>query len=413
MQPFSQYELRQLFDTRKIEISDYIKFLSDEDVMSGQDETIANNMYEKYRFIPIEVDDELIENRKISRTKIERMNPFPRAYGTDYIYVDGVEVTCQFPFKGDNLLFTCRPSTFSTHYPEINLSSNYFTISSSETLDTMNKPENKDLLFNKINNDLKRIKEFIVYCNSDIAPFNNSLKNYTLQALKTRKEKADKFLNISKMLEIPITRSNPKVIEEIKIERKIVPLIKTEPNSKPEYSISDDIYNDIIEMIKHQGSTFERTPKLFNKFKEEELRDVFLSSLNGIFKGKANGECFRNNGKTDISIEYENRAAFVAECKFWGGKNVLESALNQLQSYTTWRDNKLCLIMFSKNKDFFKVIQEIKESLPAQQNYISLKEIDKNEFEYKVKSKNNEEQILKIRVFAFNLVIDESRGESI
>jgi len=78
----------------------------------------------------------------------------------------------------------------------------------------------------------------------------------------------------------------------------------------------------------------------------------------------ANGECFRKKGKTDLSIEYENRAAFVAECKIWAGKKVFSSALAQLQSYTTWRDNKLCLVIFSRNKDFFKVLNEIKETIP-------------------------------------------------
>ena len=35
---------------------------------------------------------------------------------------------------------------------------------------------------------------------------------------------------------------------------------------------------------------------------------------------------FRKKGKTDIRIEFENRAAFVAECKLWKGeKKILEA----------------------------------------------------------------------------------------
>ena len=124
-----------------------------------------------------------------------------------------------------------------------------------------------------------------------------------------------------------------------------------------------------------------------------------------MFKGKANGECFRKRGKTDILIEYENRAAFIAECKIWAGKKVFQSALSQLQSYTTWRDNKLALILFSRNKDFFKVLEEIKNSMPLESNYLGYKEIDKNEFELKIKSKNNDGQILKIRIYVFDLFI--------
>lgn len=269
----------------------------------------------------------------------------------------------------------------------------------------MSKEENKDILFNKINRDLENIKKIIGYCNTDIKSFNDSIKDYTLSEIKKRKEKADKFYSISKMLEIPITKNNPKLIEEIKIERKIVPLIKKSNVGVQEYTISDEIYNDILDMIKHQGSTFERTPQVYTKLVEEELRDIILGSLNTLFKGKANGESFRKKGKTDISIEYENRAAFIAECKIWGGKKVLKDALEQLQSYTTWRDNKLCLIMFSRNKNFFNILEEIKQNIVLEDNYVSHKEIDKNEFELKIKSKNNEGQIIKVRIFAFDISI--------
>ena len=40
-----------------------------------------------------------------------------------------------------------------------------------------------------------------------------------------------------------------------------------------------------------------------------------------IFDGRAVGEAFRHKGKTDICVEHENRAAFVAECKMWTGAN--------------------------------------------------------------------------------------------
>ena len=138
---------------------------------------------------------------------------------------------------------------------------------------------------------------------------------------------------------------------------------------------------------------------------EEQLRDIILAFLNGLFKGKANSECFRKHGKTDILIEYENRAAFIAECKVWAGKKIFQSALSQLQSYTTWRDNKLSLIIFSRNKDFFKVIEEIKSIMPDEENYLSYSEFDKNEFELKLKSKNNDGQILKVRIYVFDLSI--------
>ena len=408
MKPFGDYEIRKIIESRKKDIKDYITNLSDEEIMSNQDEIIIHNMNEKYKFILVEIKDELIENRKISKETIKKPNMFYSRndpYESPYWLVDGVKITCQFPFIGDELLFYCSASTFSlSGHPEIDLYDNYFCISASETLDTMAKEENKELLFNKINRDLKDIKDFIEYCNSDARTFNSQIEQFTRTELNKRKEKVDKFYSISKMLEIPIKRTNPKVIEEIKIERKIIPLVKKN-NDVQEYSISDEIYNDILELVKHQGSTFERTPEVYNNMYEEQLRDVILAFLNGLFKGKANGECFRKHGKTDILIEYENRAAFIAECKVWACKKVFQSTLEQLQNYTTWRDNKLCVTIFSRNKDFFKVLEEIKNTMPQEDNYLSYKEIDKNECELKLKSKNNDGQILKIRIYAFDLSI--------
>ena len=414
MQTFSDYELRVLFAERIKSITDYVKSLSDAEVMSEQDEIIANNMYEQYRFIPIEIEDELVENRDIKKTKIKRYNQFYGGHPSwldepEYFMIDGVEVTCVFPYKGDEILLRSRGSTYTlSGNPTINLFSNYFTISASDTLEVMEKIENRDKLFNSINRDLGRVKELLAHCNKDVEQFNSSIKTHTLAELKSRKEKVDKFHSISKMLEIPITKTNSKIIEEIKIERKIIPLIKKTSTNKQEYSISDEIYIGILDMIKHQGSTFERTSEVYTTLLEEQLRDIILGSLNSVFKGKANGECFRKKGKTDISIEYENRAAFVAECKVWGGKNTLTKALSQLQSYTTWRDNKLCLILFCRNKNFFKILEEIKANIILEENYISYKELDKNEYELKLKSKNNDSQIIMIRIFAFDLSVEST-----
>jgi len=54
MKTFSKYDLNNLVNDRKISIENYISSLRDEDVLSDQDDAIINNMYEKYKFIPIE-----------------------------------------------------------------------------------------------------------------------------------------------------------------------------------------------------------------------------------------------------------------------------------------------------------------------------------------------------------------------
>ena len=78
---------------------------------------------------------------------------------------------------------------------------------------------------------------------------------------------------------------------------------------------------------------------------------------------------------TDICIEQENRAAFVAECKIWKGPAKLRKAIRQLDGYLTWRDSKASLIVFSKNKDFNSVVSSVRACLEKDELVRSLQEI--------------------------------------
>ena len=115
----------------------------------------------------------------------------------------------------------------------------------------------------------------------------------------------------------------------------------------PEPGITDETYGHILQFIRHQGRTFERTPSTYAVHGEEDLRNIILAQLNGHFHGDAVGEAFRRKGKTDICIEQDNRAAFVGECKLWTGAAGLTAAMDQLLGYLTWRDSKAALIMFT------------------------------------------------------------------
>ena len=62
-------------------------------------------------------------------------------------------------------------------------------------------------------------------------------------------------------------------------------------------------------------------------------------------------------------IEFENKAAFIGECKIWYGKKQLSETIQQILNYSTWKDeisNKLSL--FTKNlndiKEGFKIAVE-------------------------------------------------------
>lgn len=186
-----------------------------------------------------------------------------------------------------------------------------------------------------------------------------------MELLEKRKSKASDYSSISKALQIPMKLSkdapNVRPIELKRVERKIV----NKPENKPrelEYCISDSDYENILNIIHSQCSVMEAAPEGFSLLDEEKLRDVLLSSLETHYENLVTGETFRKNGKTDIQVKFENKAAFIAECKIWHGIKKFEDAIKQLFGYTTWKDTKVALIVFNKgNKNFTSVLNTVDE----------------------------------------------------
>jgi hypothetical protein len=154
------------------------------------------------------------------------------------------------------------------------------------------------------------------------------------------------------------------------------------------------------------GYSMEKTARTFNKFTEEELRDVFNAFLNTHYLGTATGETFSRKGKTDIHIQFDNKSAYIAECKIWSGEKKLQDAINQLFSYTTWHDVKTSIIIFNKdNKDFVKLLDTIRIFLEKYDLCQSHTPISKNEWSCKfIKNKDNS-QIINIQIIVFDINI--------
>lgn len=76
-----------------------------------------------------------------------------------------------------------------------------------------------------------------------------------------------------------------------------------------------------------------------------------------------------NEGKTDILIRVEGKNIFIAECKFWKGPKALKSTIDQLLGYLSWRDTKVAILLFNRNKDFSLVLNQIPTVLENHPNF--------------------------------------------
>lgn len=404
MKPFQEYSLSQIINTQQQKACKKIDKMNNDEIMANDLGILAENIYQEFYIEPVKIYDEDIEKRSVKQGKIIKyIDPFFRTSEDQaYIQVDGIIATFHFPYTGDSTLFHCCASTFSFGpYPEISVSPTSIAFAYERSLDEMSLPNAQNELNNSLQHDLKDIKDGISYVNNDVDAFNNSLKKIALDLLQEKKKKIEAYYSIAKMLEVPI-KKNEYAKQHIPLERRILPTAKKYESSKY-YDITDTDYNDILSTIKHTGSTYERTPSSYKSLHEEDLRNTLLAALNATYKGDATGEAFRNNGKTDICIERENRAAFVAECKMWTGPKDVHNAINQLDGYLTWRDCKTALIYFVRNKDFISTLKAMESSLRSFDEMKSVTIKDKNEFDCLFPSKSNIGQQIHLRVILFNL----------
>lgn len=404
MKPFSDYDLSQVIANQWSKVHKKIDSLTNEEIMGNELAILAENIYQEFYIAPVSILEEDFSKRSIRQGKIQRyVDPFLRDYyGKEYVEIDGVRATFSYPYHGEKELFKCRASTFSLGgYPDISVQKDNISITIEKTLNEMEQPDAKEKLLSGLERSIKEIKDGISYANSDVNSFNQSLKSQALTQLTEKKKKVESYYSIAQMFEVPVEKKNY-AERHIPLTRSIVP-ISHKYEAENYYGITDKDYKDVLSTLKHTASTYERTPSSYKSLHEEDLRNTLLAALNATYKGDATGETFRNAGKTDICIERENRAAFVAECKMWTGQKEVSSAVFQLDSYLTWRDCKTALIYFVRRKDFLKVLENAENALKTIDGMKRVSSVDKNEFECQLLSRTNPGQLVRIQVMLFNL----------
>lgn len=191
-----------------------------------------------------------------------------------------------------------------------------------------------------------------------------------------------------------------------KVRPKIIvekPTVR-EKGFKPEPTLNDGIYSDILRIIHDVGKQFERLPATYTGKNEEQLRDHILLILEPNFEGSATGETFNKTGKTDILLRYEGSNVFIAECKFWRGEKAYIATIDQLLGYLTWRDSKAAIVLFVSNKDFTSVLNTVKEVTPKHRNFLrSYGEYDETWLRYGIHLDGDPNRELKLAVMLFHI----------
>ena len=362
---FHDRNLHEALQARTDKLRATISDMSAERLNGATDDELVEHFASEYRIEPLTI----LTNQAVAEhheTKVDVSHDtfhrcIPAASGP--VLVKGDQITIRIPFTGEPELFKLKPTSFSLSSPPkgrlIHNGDLGGTIAMTLTLPS---DTNDAGHFNTwIEQQLDILQRYATWIRNDLQRFNQQLQQTARKAVENRRQALEKQGSLLRKLAIPLKpRSDAPSPTPIPMPKKIVKPLPPPQKVEQEYEISEADYEYILKIIRQESRSFESTPGTFAKFQEEELRDVVLAHLNGHFDGNASGERFRKKGRTDICIEYDNRAAFVAECKLWHGRKALIAAVDQLLSYLTWRDTRTALIAWNiTTKEFSKLQSEM------------------------------------------------------
>ena len=261
----------------------------------------------------------------------------------------------------------------------------------------------------KIDREVANTESYLAWVRQDCAAWNAKLPEVAADCLNARKSRLLEQADLLGQLGIPLNRHNDAGdAVSIPVSRRTRPTLRVPATPRepfqPEPALAQDDYDFILEVISSLAVAIERSPATFAQLPEEHIRNQILVSLNSHFEGRATGETFNASGKTDILIREQGANAFIGECKFWSGPKALHLAIDQLLGYTTWRDTKTALILFSKNRDFAAVLQSIARHMPEHPNCKrETRRVSETEFRYLFRQKNDATRDVHLAVLAFNI----------
>lgn len=403
---FKKFDSFSLIEYQKKQLVKEVSNLSEQELKGTNQEAWVAFYKDKF-FLDVPKIQRNGINVEVHDVKLDARN-----YGDRYfrdankeILVDGIEVCLFIPYEGDKELFECSGNSIYHSTPNAEIMHGQLAITyryTDHSAEKINADTTKDVNY---------IEGFLKGLEGQLAPFNESIEKIVSEHLATRLEKLKKDEELKGKLAFPLkarpgsspTYASGAIRSKIKIQR---PQSVKGQVVTPEPVISDEDYNDILQICHSMTLVMEKSPHAFMTMGEEDIRQHFLVQLNGRYEGSASGETFNFEGKTDILVKDGNRNVFIAECKFWKGPKTVEETLNQLLGYTSWRDTKTALFLFSRNKNFTDVLKQIPQLVAAHPNFIkelTRKINSETEYRYVFSHRDDPERHLTLTVLVFDV----------
>jgi len=175
--------------------------------------------------------------------------------------------------------------------------------------------------------------------------------------------------------------------------------------------LSSDRYEEILQICYSLSEFMESHVKSFSHSEEPEIRDYLLGYLDTHYKGRAGGETFNKEGKTDIFLKFKDTTKFIAECKIWHGPDYIKDAIEKqlIERYTTWRDIHTAILIFNKDTMPSTVNEKIDpliQSLPYFEKRLKFKSLvlqNEGVYVYELHRKDDKKIKFKLAVLVFHI----------
>jgi len=403
---FGDDNLQRFLEQRTKEMIKEIDNLEKDDLLSMTTDYWCDYFENKYRMDPVEID-KLGTTVSEEEVDIDVSKDFTRDISdisdrSEPSSIKGTAINFHLPFSGDKELLTWRPSRFYWSSVRAQIDGNDIILTY-ETTD--HNPEKVKKAFEA---DLKIIKDLIEWSRKDIELFNDSLRKKIKDKVEARKTKLLADQKMVESLGFPLKKredASQNMFIPVRRRKRISPSFpKASKPFEPEPALKEDDYEDILITISKMALTIEKSPSTYKNMKEEDLRQILLVGLNAHYEWQATGETFNSYGKTDILISVQGRNIFIAECKFWRGAKSFISALDQLFSYATWRNSKLALILFNRNKNLSSVLEQIPNLCRNHPNFRrEHKRESETQFRYIFHHNDDENKEMTVTVMVFDV----------
>ena len=317
-------------------------------------------------------------------------------------YVKGTEITLTILFTGDAGLFNVQPTAYTLSPPCGEIVRGQLVLRINGTRLDPKKVRAE------LDHTISQIESYLTNLKANVDAFNQQLKQSAHQHLEGRRHKLLNDLNLVGELGFPLKKRQdvPQTFVAPEIRRRIRPSLPPQNSApfKPEPALAPDDYEHIIEILGNMALVMERSPSSFLEMDEESLRTHFLVHLNGHYEGQATGETFNCSGKTDILVRVEGKNIFIGECKYWGGPKKLLETLDQLLSYSSWRDTKVALLIFNRRKSFTTVVDAITPTVEGHPNFKrSLPMAGETRFRFVLSHKDDPAREMIVTVLVFDV----------